>query len=114
MSHAHASTYQWEGRPLAMTGPDKYAWTELGHMLEHRRVEISPRYRNLTLFCAEREIDYRLAWDLEHARRDNYRRPTLMAAEAAYDLPRGRIADFLAKARLAAAAGGVLGDALDN
>ena len=57
------------------------AWQRLGEMLEGRRVALDPKYRNLVRFTAERGIDYRLAWDVEHAARTNYRRPTLTAIE---------------------------------
>src|SRR5207253_3737222 len=78
------------------------SWKRLGEMLERRRVELDTRYRNLTLFAAERGIDYRLAWDAEHGARSNYRRPTLRAIEVAYGLPPGAIDDFLASAAPAA------------
>lgn len=58
-------------------------------------MEIDPRYSNLRLFAAERGIDYRLAWDLEHGARGNYRRPTLMAAEVAYRWAEGSVAGVL-------------------
>lgn len=74
---------------------DDRAWQQLGEMLEHRRVEIDARYTNLTLFCAERGIDYRLCWDAEHAARVNYRRVTLAALERAYALDAWSIDAFL-------------------
>lgn len=97
-----------------MQGPDEYAWTQLGRYLEQRRVELDTRYRNLTLFCQDKGIDYRLAWDIEHARRTNYRRTTLLALESAYGLRAGRIQDYLAKAQITAAAEQVLDEALDE
>jgi hypothetical protein len=71
--------------------PSRDEWQRLGEMLEGRRVDLDLRYRNLSLFAQERGIDYRLAWDIEHARRTNYRRPTLRAIEAAYALVSGAI-----------------------
>ena len=67
------------------------AWQRLGEMLERRRVELDTRYANLTRFSEERGIDYRLAWDIEHAARINYRRPTLTALEVAYGWRPGSI-----------------------
>jgi hypothetical protein len=72
------------------------AWQRLGEMLEGRRVALDPRYRNLVRFTAERGIDYRLAWDVEHAKRTNYRRPTLTAIEVAYGWRPGSIGLVLA------------------
>ena len=63
---------------------DTAGWKRVGELLEQRRVEIDTRYANLRLFAEERGIDYRLAWDLEHGARANYRRPTLTAAEVSY------------------------------
>lgn len=77
----------------AQTGHD--AWVRLGGMLERRRVELDLKYRNLALFAEERGVDYRMAWDLEHARRTNYRRITLMAVELAYGWEPGSIEQVL-------------------
>lgn len=65
-------------------------------MLSHRRVEIDRRYSNLTRFCKENSIDYRLAWDLEKGARENYRPVTLAGVELAYRLEAGSIRDALA------------------
>ena len=75
---------------------DMSAWQRLGRMLERRRVELDTRYSNLSLFTAERGVDYRMAWDLEHGARTNYRRPTLMAAEVSYGWKPGSIESVLA------------------
>ncbi|MBO0814816.1 MAG: hypothetical protein J2P30_06655 [Actinobacteria bacterium] len=83
-------------------------------MLERRRVEIDTRYRNLNLFCEERQLNYRLAWDIEHGARANYRRVTLLALEAAYDLPAGQITRSLERFQLAAAAGEGLRESSDE
>ena len=66
-------------------------WGRVGELLERRRVELDPRYRNLRLFTSERGIDYRLAWDAEHGARANYRRPTLTGIEVAYGWRPGSI-----------------------
>lgn len=78
--------------PAASQAP----WVHLGEMLQDRRVELDTRYANLRLFTDEAGIDYRLAWDVEHAARVNYRRPTLTAIEVAYRWGRGSIAAVLA------------------
>ena len=80
--------------------PPPAAWTRLGQLLEQRRVELDPRYLNLTLFAEERRIDYRLTADVEHGRRTNYRRPTLRAIEVAYSLEPGSIDTALAGGEL--------------
>jgi hypothetical protein len=82
---------------------DMETWRRLGRMLELRRVELATRYSNLSLFTAERGLDYRLAWDIEHAKRTNYRRPTLTAVEIAYGWRPGSIAGVLAGGRPAPA-----------
>lgn len=59
-------------------------WERLGEQLTRRRVELAPRYGNRTVFAAERGIDYRLAYDIEEARRTNFRRTTLAGIAVAY------------------------------
>lgn len=63
---------------------DPAAWKRLGEQLTLRRAEIDPRYANRTLFAAERDIDYRLAYDIEEGRRSNYRTTTLAGIATAY------------------------------
>ena len=76
--------------------PTQAAWKRIGEALKRARIELSPRYRNLTLFADERGIDYRVAWDAEHGARDNYRLMTRRAIEAAYEQPHGWIDEMLA------------------
>jgi len=66
-------------------------WIRVGKLLEQRRVEINARYRNLRRFTDERGLDYRLAWDIEHAARTNYRRPTITAVEVGYGWQPGSV-----------------------
>lgn len=91
---------------------DMTRWQQLGQLLEQRRGEIDPRYANLTAFTSERGLDYRLCWDLEHGRRDNYRRLTLSAVEVGYMLEPGVIDAFIAgeSETLAAATNPYAGD----
>lgn len=81
-----------------MSGPD---WQRLGELLQRRRVEIDPRYRNLALFAREHGLNERLVSDIEHGRRGGYRKGTRMALEIAYELDPGSIARFLAGAAAA-------------
>lgn len=87
------------------------AWQRLGEMLEGRRVALDPKYRNLVLFSKERRIDYRLAWDVEHAARTNYRRPTITAIEIAYGWRPGSIRLVLAGGEPAELGGSALAHA---
>jgi hypothetical protein len=75
--------------------PDHAAWKRLGQLLEARRVELNPSYRNRTTFAAERGVDYRLAFDIETAARTNYRRPTLRSVEVGYGWRAGSIGRVL-------------------
>jgi hypothetical protein len=59
-------------------------WKRLGEQLTRRRVELDPRFSNRGVFAAERAIDYRLAYDVEEARRVNFRPATLAHIAAAY------------------------------
>jgi hypothetical protein len=74
---------------------DMTTWKRLGQLLEQQRVQLDTRYANMTLFAAERGVDYRLCWDAEHGARDNYRRATLAALEIAYGLEPRSIEAFL-------------------
>jgi hypothetical protein len=42
-------------------------WARLARTLPLRRVELDPRYKTFKIFIAERNINYRTAWDAEHA-----------------------------------------------
>lgn len=60
------------------------AWKRLGELLTRRRVELDVRYQNRTTFTDERGLDYRLAYDIEEARRTNFRKGTLAGIANAY------------------------------
>jgi hypothetical protein len=79
-----------------MTSTPDPAWLRLGELLQRRRAEIDTRYTNLALFAEERGIAYRVAWDIEHGRRENFRTPTKRAIEVAYHWPAGTIDRVLA------------------
>jgi hypothetical protein len=74
-------------------GPE---WARLGELLRQRRVEMDPRWRDLTLFAGERGLNWRLAWDIEENRRTSYRPITLSAIEVAYGWQPGSIRAVLA------------------
>lgn len=79
--------------------PDAAAWQRLGEMLQRRRIGLDRRYTGrggLTAFTTDRGINYRVAWDIENAKRDNYTRATRREIEIAYELPARAIDEFLA------------------
>lgn len=66
-------------------GPgEDLAWRELGGALMERRIELSPRYKNRRLFSEDRQIGYRLVYDLEENRRTNFARSTMLDIARAY------------------------------
>lgn len=74
---------------------DQAAWERLGRLLEQRREQMHRPWRKLTQFTRDRDIDYRVAWDLEHGRRTNYRQLTIAAVEVAYGWAPGSVASVL-------------------
>jgi hypothetical protein len=79
-----------------MTEPrDPQRWKDLGRHLVRARIELDARYSNLTTFAEERGLEYRLAWDIENGRRNNYRRSTIAAIEVAYELDPDSVAAFV-------------------
>jgi hypothetical protein len=66
------------------TGDAPLAWQRLGDALIRRRIDWHPRYRNRRTFCGERDIDYRLVFDIEHAKRTNFGRATILDIARAY------------------------------
>lgn len=72
------------------------AWQNLARLLTSRRVALDPRYRNRRVFCAEKNLDYRVISDIEGARRDNFSAPMVTAIEVAYEIADGGIRSALA------------------
>lgn len=72
------------------------AWQNLAGLLVNRRVRLDPRYRNRRVFCAEKQLEYRVISDIEGARRDNFSGPMLTAIEVAYEIADGAIQQALA------------------
>jgi hypothetical protein len=85
--------------------PSEADWKRVGEMLQDRRVELDTRYSNRQLFADERNINYRLAFDVEKGARSNYSRPVLTSMEVAYGLGRGSLMDALNGGDLEAAPG---------
>jgi hypothetical protein len=73
-----------------MASPDAQ-WERLGELLLQRRAQLDPRYGRRTRFTAERHLDYRIAYEVEKARRHNFGDGTLASIEAAYELAPGSI-----------------------
>jgi hypothetical protein len=66
-------------------------WDEVATRLKRRRVELDPRYRNRTTFSAERNINLKLAQDIENCDRRNFDETTLTIIEMAYAWAPGSI-----------------------
>lgn len=64
--------------------PSAADWERLGELLTRRRVDLDPRFQNRTVFAEERGLNYRLAYDIEEAKRSNFRPATLAAIASAY------------------------------
>lgn len=73
--------------------PTPQAWQRLAELLVQQRGRIDA---NAARFAKTTGLNYRLVYDIEHARRTNYRPATLSEVEAAYRLQEGTIAAFLA------------------
>lgn len=67
---------------MAIGPGEDLAWGRLADALIARRIDL--RYRNRRKFCDERQIDYRLTYDIEAGRRSNYGRATLLDIARAY------------------------------
>lgn len=74
---------------------DTSAWERLGTALIQRRTELNQRFRNRRVFAEETGLDYRLIYDLEESRRQNFGTATLTSLELGYQLPVGAIRRFL-------------------
>lgn len=71
-------------------------WERLGQLLQQRRVELNPDWKNRAEFTRANGINYRLAQDIETAARDNYDPPTRAFIEDAYRWEPGSIVRVLA------------------
>ncbi len=67
------------------------AWDRLGGLLVSRRVELDVRFRNRRTFAETVDLDYRVLYDIESARRVNFTKSTLRAVEQAYRLKSGSL-----------------------
>jgi hypothetical protein len=71
--------------------PSEAAWERLGELLTQRRAQLNPRYGKRTTFAAERGLNYRVAYEVEQARRHNFGDGTLAVIESAYELVPGSL-----------------------
>lgn len=71
-------------------------WVTLGSLLLARRAQIDPRYTNRRLFCEETGLDYRVVYDIEKNKRQNYGPAVLAAIERGYRWAPGSIEAVLA------------------
>jgi len=71
-------------------------WKALAELLIRKRVEISPRYCRRSVFCREHGLNYRMVYDLEKTRRQDFSLPTIIAFEQIYQLGPGFFRRFLA------------------
>jgi hypothetical protein len=86
---------------MTITPGDPGAWHALGTRLKQRRAVLG--YRSRQAFCDITNLDYRLIYDIEEARRVNFGDTTLTAIEVGYRLRPGSIAAFLSGGELAEA-----------
>jgi hypothetical protein len=86
---------------MTTTTGDPGAWHALGTRLKQRRAVLG--YRSRQAFCDITNLDYRLIYDIEEARRVNFGDTTLTAIEVGYRLRPGSIAAFLSGGELAEA-----------
>lgn len=70
-------------------------WERLGALLRVRRGQIDVKFLNRKAFATETGLDYRVVYDLESHRRENFTKETLAAAEVAYRWREGSIAAVL-------------------
>jgi hypothetical protein len=76
---------------------DSDVWQRLGNLLMRRRIELDPRYKNRTLFTAERGVEYRIVNAIERGERSNYDQITITSLEVAYGLAPGAVSRYLAE-----------------
>lgn len=79
-----------------MSDDDLAPWRHVGELLVRRRVALSPRYRNRTIFAAKTGQEYRMVFDVEKGKRSNYTRETIASMEHGYRLRPGAIHRALA------------------
>ena len=74
---------------------DPQRWRDLADLLTRRRIELSSRYVNRAVFAREKTLNYRLVYDIERHRRQDYGRAIIILIERCYSLPDGFIRQFL-------------------
>lgn len=83
-------------------------WKRLGAILIQRRTALNPQWHGRGAFAEATGLSYRLVYDVEEGRRDNFGGATLAAIEAAYQLGTGTIRQFLNGGELVTADGSLL------
>jgi hypothetical protein len=73
------------------TSPIDEGWERVGGALAARRVQIDPSYDKRSAFARETGVDYRVLYDIEKGRRQNFGPKTIAQIEQAYHLPAGAI-----------------------
>lgn len=71
------------------------AWRRLGALLRARRGALSPSYKHRTTFCEATSLDYRVVFDIEQGKRENFGPETLALLERGYELKPGTITGVL-------------------
>lgn len=70
-------------------------WKRLGKQLVARRVDLENAWSNRRRFTDDNGVDYRVVYDIEKARRDNFSPSMIRRLEKAYKLRAGAIAAVL-------------------
>jgi hypothetical protein len=78
-----------------MSGASLDARKRLGTMLVQRRAQLDPAFRNRNAFVETVRLDYRVLFDIENAKRDNFGPETLAAIEIGYGWKHGSITAVL-------------------
>lgn len=78
---------------MASTPPDE-SWQRLGRALIARRLDLNPKYKSREVFARDTDMDYRVLFDIENARRTNFGAMTIARIERAYELQNGAIEKF--------------------
>ncbi|MFF4779441.1 hypothetical protein ACFY05_42160 [Microtetraspora fusca] len=75
-------------------------WERLGELLVARRVELNSEWSNRKRFTADADVDYRVVYDIEKAKRTNFSTAMIRRLEKAYGLRAGAIPALLVGADL--------------
>lgn len=87
-----------------MTNSDD-VWLDLARRLRTRRVELDPRYKNLSEFSRATGVNYKTLQRAEGGRQHTFGRGTLVELDLAYEFPPGTIEAILVGESTPAAGG---------